>query len=44
MRRLAYLSVSTLRCGYNRILAIGSSAVGFGGRVCLAAYRKDPCM
>ena len=38
MRRLAYLSVSTLRCGYNRILAIGSSAVGLGGRVCLALH------
>ena len=38
MRRLAYLSVSTLRCGYNRILAIGSSAVGFGGRVCARTH------
>ena len=26
--------MSTLMCGYNRILAMGSSAVGFGGRVC----------
>ena len=30
--------MSTLRCGYNRILAIGSSAVGFGGRVCARTH------
>jgi hypothetical protein len=35
--------VYTRRCGYNRILALGSSAggLGGGGGVCLAAYYKD---